>query len=620
MRPAPSPFGSLRPMGWKRGVALGLCVLWMVGCSCEEETVPDGGLADAGPGATDSGPSLPDGGDAGPAAGRCGNGELNAGETCDDGNRDNGDGCNDMCQLECGDGMVQPTELCDTGIPAGMPGACPTDCDDGMACTTDALSGADCAAECVHGDITIPVNGDGCCPAGATSSADDDCAAMCGNMILEAGEACEDGTAMPCPTSCDDGNTCTTDALTGAAASCDAVCTNTAITACSTTSDGCCPTGCDSATDADCSATCGNGIFEPPTELCEDGTAMPCRTSCDDGMACTVDTLIGSAAMCNVQCTNAAITACSATSDGCCPGVCTAVNDADCMPVCGNSAIEAGENCDDGNTVSGDGCSSTCQREAVAPTAFRINNLDLRDPHAFVPIIGSFCTDQTSMLNSALSDSMTMDTDGPGGAPDGLLDLSFLVVFRPLAQSATGGTLDLIDAACTAPVSSTMCSRMVSIPALASGSYTNQTTGTCLTRTAGGVTVTSGFTPSVVEPTAPCFVTAAQNLTLNLGGVVLNLRDAQLGATYVGAPATSLRNGLIRGFITEADADATTLPAGLPIVGGMPLSRVLRGATMNPCTGSDIDMHPVHGPGWWFFANFAPTSGPGASLVPYTEM
>lgn len=36
-------------------------------------------------------------------------------------------------------------------------------------------------------------------------------------------------------------------------------------------------------------------------------------------------------------------------------------------PVCGNSIIETGETCDDGNTNSGDGCSSTCQTEAVTP-------------------------------------------------------------------------------------------------------------------------------------------------------------------------------------------------------------------------------------------------------------
>jgi cysteine-rich repeat protein len=33
-------------------------------------------------------------------------------------------------------------------------------------------------------------------------------------------------------------------------------------------------------------------------------------------------------------------------------------------PVCGNGIVQAGEECDDGNTTSGDGCSSTCQLEA----------------------------------------------------------------------------------------------------------------------------------------------------------------------------------------------------------------------------------------------------------------
>jgi len=34
--------------------------------------------------------------------------------------------------------------------------------------------------------------------------------------------------------------------------------------------------------------------------------------------------------------------------------------------VCGNSAVETGEQCDDGNTASGDGCSATCQIEQAA--------------------------------------------------------------------------------------------------------------------------------------------------------------------------------------------------------------------------------------------------------------
>ncbi len=36
-------------------------------------------------------------------------------------------------------------------------------------------------------------------------------------------------------------------------------------------------------------------------------------------------------------------------------------------PICGNGILEAGEECDDGNNVDGDGCSSTCTTEAVTP-------------------------------------------------------------------------------------------------------------------------------------------------------------------------------------------------------------------------------------------------------------
>ncbi len=36
-------------------------------------------------------------------------------------------------------------------------------------------------------------------------------------------------------------------------------------------------------------------------------------------------------------------------------------------PVCGNGSLEAGEQCDDGNTTSGDGCSATCRIEVRPP-------------------------------------------------------------------------------------------------------------------------------------------------------------------------------------------------------------------------------------------------------------
>lgn len=37
--------------------------------------------------------------------------------------------------------------------------------------------------------------------------------------------------------------------------------------------------------------------------------------------------------------------------------------------VCGNHTMEPPEECDDGNTIDGDGCSSTCQLEGRPPLA-----------------------------------------------------------------------------------------------------------------------------------------------------------------------------------------------------------------------------------------------------------
>lgn len=154
------------------------------------------------------------------------------------------------CEFVCGDGLVTGPELCDNAIGAGEEGACPTaaaDCDDQEACTTDAFAGdpALCMAACTNVAITMPINGDGCCPPGATSANDDDCVAVCGNMLVEGGETCDNaivaGNAGACPVEadCDDMDACTTDTLAGDAALCTAECVNTEVMT-PVAADGCC--------------------------------------------------------------------------------------------------------------------------------------------------------------------------------------------------------------------------------------------------------------------------------------------------------------------------------------------------------------------------------------------
>jgi len=155
----------------------------------------------------------------------------------------------------CGNGVLDPAEKCDTVIPSGSPGACPTSCNDGVACTSDGLLNAGtCQAECAHTTITSCASGDGCCPPGCNNNNDKDCPVVCGNGFVEVGETCDKaisaGNPGACPTSCFDGKPCSADTLLNPG-SCQATCANPPITAC-VGGDGCCPTGCTHLGDSDC--------------------------------------------------------------------------------------------------------------------------------------------------------------------------------------------------------------------------------------------------------------------------------------------------------------------------------------------------------------------------------
>lgn len=540
----------------------------------------------------------------------CGDGLITGLEECDDGNTSEDDECLNNCTLACGDGVVNSSEICDIGIAAGMPGACPTDCNDGDACTADVLSGDNCQSTCVFTPITAPTNGDGCCPPGQDANTDDDCTSICGNSAVEGGETCD--TAIPagmpgsCPqlADCVDGAACTTDEL-DFPGTCSAACRNDDIVT-PMNGDGCCPPGADLSNDNDC-AMCGDGLVTPGTETCDTAIpigmpgACPEAADCPDMDVCTTDVLTGDMT-CQALCTNTPITdPDDMVSDGCCPPMGNANNDIDCVPVCGNNVIEMGEQCDDGNTDAGDGCDDTCQLE---PTAFRIETLELRDPHPFATAIIILCADITGELNDELENAITMDTDG-----DGFLDFNVVNLFRPLSQMAPTSPLDLIFAECVPPVGMTSCDLPVGQTPISS-TATNMAMGTCLAPEMG---TTSGYNPAITNATGPCYASLPEDLSINLGGILIPLTDAQIGATYVGAPATSLINGLLKGFISEADAQAIVIPADIPVIGGFNLASLLPGGMGNCNAGDDRDIGPDGVTmGWWMYFNFT------ASEVPWT--
>lgn len=106
----------------RAGVLALLAVASLAGCLHEaSQHCSNGGVCPAGSQCTDTGSAqlcirL-----------TCGNGVVDPGEICDDGNNTSGDGCPADCSDPCGDGVLDPGEICDDGNRIDGDG-CASDC------------------------------------------------------------------------------------------------------------------------------------------------------------------------------------------------------------------------------------------------------------------------------------------------------------------------------------------------------------------------------------------------------------------------------------------------------------------------------------------------------------
>jgi hypothetical protein len=256
----------------------------------------------------------------------------------------------------------------------------------------------------------------------------------------------------------------------------------------------------------------------------------------------------------------------------------------------------------------------------AAPRVFLVTELALRDPHAYasIPLLG--CNDVTDRvplglapsLNETIADALSTDGDG-----DGFLDLSPIIAslheddpvtgWSPAGQlqwdpSDPGGELAFHFAQCVPPQTSPTCGQDPAMPVEYS-LFSNAVQGKCLGSRAGA---TSGYSPSIVTPSAPCFASDPFRMTMEVAGLALRLESARIGARYVGDPPTALVDGLIVGFLPEAVADTTLISSSVPFVGGQPVSVLLPGGTGCCAAHDDRDVGPDgQTPGWWLHFNFA---------------
>ncbi|MCK5413344.1 MAG: DUF4215 domain-containing protein, partial [Candidatus Pacebacteria bacterium] len=117
----------------------------------------------------------------------CGDGEIDIGEDCDDGNNSDGDGCSSVCQIEttppdpvCGNGFIEDGEQCDDGNIEDGDGCSAT-------CQTEARVYQCSDDQDNDGDGFIDYPSDLGCD---SSEDDDEYNAYCGDGVCNASENC----------------------------------------------------------------------------------------------------------------------------------------------------------------------------------------------------------------------------------------------------------------------------------------------------------------------------------------------------------------------------------------------------------------------------------------------
>lgn len=260
----------------------------------------------------------------------CGNGVIDDGEQCDDANDVNTDGCNNACRVnitpgdpECGNGFKEYGEECDDGNNRENDGCSPT-------CKKTSIPPAPGTSGGTGGGTTGGSNGTP--STGGGGNGNGIYIPSCGNSYTDLTEECDDGNTRS-------GDGCSADCRLEIALLTPPECGNGIVEANEECDDG------NTSNDDTCSNVCTNKSL---SAHCGNGTVDPLE-QCDDGNYKRGD---GCSPFCSIEKTTTTTVAGESTETLVAAGA-----------LCGNGILEFGEECDDSNNRSADGCSDTCQAE-----------------------------------------------------------------------------------------------------------------------------------------------------------------------------------------------------------------------------------------------------------------
>jgi cysteine-rich repeat protein len=565
----------------------------------------------------------------------CGDGLVSGAEECDDMNTTDGDGCDNDCTFTCsGDSDCSDSNPCNGDETCSDAGTASSACVAG----TPLADGDSCGGAniCRGGTCTAPGCGDGV----VTGSED------CDDGNSTDGDGCDNDCTWTCAGDgdCDDGNPCNGTESCTSPSSLSSMCTGG-----TPPGDGTACGGGDICSGGSCVAPrCGDGIVTSP-EDCDDGNTTSgdgcdgdCSWTCagdgdcDNGAVCDGSETCSDPGTLSSQCVAgtppATGTLCDRDTDPGTRDICNMTTATCVASVCGDGYTDTGasppEECDDGNTTAGDGCSPTCEMEAaVPPTGFRIRTMRLISPRIVAQIPLGGCQDITDdcprVFGGCVEDGVNtlLQTALNPTSMGGDFDLHIVELFSPLNPAAATSPTELhLNPMCTEGMPHS-CGPDPTMPDTVSGTATNLSSGTCYTPDPAEVDARAGDPATYGPPTAntvggPCYSANIPSITVEISGISIPLTDATIAATYSGgSPPATLVSGTITGFLSEEDAVAVMLPSDLPVVGGDPLYEHLQAGnrtvmgTVDGCNlggGTHEDDADMNGTtrGFRFFLNF----------------
>ncbi|HUS30338.1 MAG TPA: DUF4215 domain-containing protein [Kofleriaceae bacterium] len=309
-------------------------------------------------------------------------------------------------QPVCGNGMIEPGEVCDDGTSNGQPGdGCKSncqyvcvnaaaDCPAAAFCQMNTCTGSHtCAAVADPAKENMTCGSNLVCKSGACTAL----TAVCGNGTVETGEQCDFGGSNGAGTGCE--------------TSCQFSCQTTPTDTCND-SNACNGT-----------ETCGNVTVNARTgKRCSSTAPLTNGTSCGTNQICLSQVCVTS------SCGDSFVD--SNRGETCDPpgGTC----DASCHAIACGDGVRAGtEQCDDSNTTNLDGCDSSCKFEQC----HRVNSLSIAFPPSNID--APFCA--ANALGGAVVGGTAQNQLG-AALTSGVRDGSITIELKALGLTDLTGT------------------------------------------------------------------------------------------------------------------------------------------------------------------------------------